>query len=127
MAPRSRLAKVLLAIYTLVNVGGLIYAAVMREPMHAALHVALLIPVGWLLSRYVLGSPASATPLVSSGAVFPGRLTSLEQSIDAVAIEVERIAEGQRNLTDLLADQGPRGGQAKEAAPSEIPGKPPLS
>jgi hypothetical protein len=127
MASRSRLAKVLLAIYTVVNVGGLIYAAVMREPMHAALHAALLVPVAWLLSRRMVGSPGSSTPLASSGAVFPGRLTNLEQSIDAVAIEIERIAEGQRNLTDLLADQEPRGVQRKEAAPSAIPGKRPLS
>jgi hypothetical protein len=120
MAPRPLLAKALLAIYTLVNVGGLIYAAVMREPMHAALHAVLLIPVAWLLSRRTSGSATTTTPLASSGAEFPGRLTNLEQSIDAVAIEVERIAEGQRNLTNLLAEQEPRGAQPVQGARSEV-------
>jgi hypothetical protein len=35
------------------------------------------------------------------------RLTRLEQGMDAVAVEVERIGEGQRYMTRLLADEGP--------------------
>jgi hypothetical protein len=31
------------------------------------------------------------------------RLTRLEQSIDAIAIEMERVSEGQRYVTKLLA------------------------
>jgi hypothetical protein len=33
------------------------------------------------------------------------RLTEMQQSLDAVAIEVERISEGQRFATKLLADR----------------------
>lgn len=33
------------------------------------------------------------------------RLTRMEQAIDAVAVEVERIAEGQRFTTKLLAER----------------------
>ena len=35
------------------------------------------------------------------------RLERMEQSIDAIAIEVERISEGQRFTTKLLADRVP--------------------
>ena len=34
------------------------------------------------------------------------RLERIEQAIDAMAVEVERIAEGQRYMTKLLADRG---------------------
>ena len=34
------------------------------------------------------------------------RLTRLEQGMDAVAVEVERIGEGQRYMTRLLSDEG---------------------
>ena len=34
------------------------------------------------------------------------RLERIEQAIDAMAVEVERIAEGQRFMTKLLADRG---------------------
>ena len=35
------------------------------------------------------------------------RLTRLEQSIDAIAIEMERVSEGQRYVTKLLAGTNP--------------------
>lgn len=34
------------------------------------------------------------------------RLERMEQSIDAIAVEIERISEGQRFTTKLLADRG---------------------
>ena len=34
------------------------------------------------------------------------RLERIEQAIDAMSVEVERIAEGQRYVTKLLADRG---------------------
>jgi len=39
---------------------------------------------------------------------FEARLTRFEQSLDAVAIEIERVSEGQRFLTKVLADPGSR-------------------
>ncbi|HEY8164262.1 MAG TPA: hypothetical protein VIF83_01790 [Gemmatimonadaceae bacterium] len=35
------------------------------------------------------------------------RLTRMEQSIDAMAIEMERVGEGQRFVTKLLAERAP--------------------
>ena len=43
------------------------------------------------------------------------RLERIEQAIDAMAVEVERIAEGQRYVTKLLADRG----QERVAAASQ--------
>ena len=43
------------------------------------------------------------------------RLERMEQAIDAVAVEVERIAEGQRFVTRLLA------GRAPDAPPNGLP------
>lgn len=37
--------------------------------------------------------------------VDPGQIARLEQAVDAIAIEVERIAEGQRFTTKLMAEQ----------------------
>ncbi len=36
------------------------------------------------------------------------RITRVEQAVDAVAIEVERVGEGQRYLTKLLAERSPQ-------------------
>ena len=42
----------------------------------------------------------------TSSAPTDHRLERIEQAIDAMAVEVERIAEGQRFVTKLLSDRG---------------------
>lgn len=42
----------------------------------------------------------------ASDAQINNRLERIEQAIDAVAVEVERISEGQRFTTKLLSDRG---------------------
>jgi len=48
------------------------------------------------------------------------RLERIEHAIDAISVEVERISEGQRFVTKLLADQRERvglpGGQSRPAS-----------
>jgi hypothetical protein len=41
----------------------------------------------------------------TSGQLAAGRLERLEYAIDAIALEVERLGEGQRFVTKLLADR----------------------
>lgn len=57
------------------------------------------------------------------GQLAPGRqgadTSRLEQAVDAIAIEVERITEGQRFMTRLLAER-----TAAERAPRERPALP---
>lgn len=49
------------------------------------------------------------------------RLTHLQQSVDAVAIEVERVGEGQRFMTRLFTENGiPRAPGEVAAEPVEI-------
>jgi hypothetical protein len=55
-------------------------------------------------------------------AAFEARLTRFEQSLDAVAIEIERVSEGQRFLTKVLADPSARALGAGPAQPVEIRG-----
>lgn len=61
-----------------------------------------------------------ATRVVSQiPAALEARLNRFEQSIDAVAIEIERVSEGQRFLTKVLAEQDPRAIGAGPAQPIE--------
>jgi hypothetical protein len=49
------------------------------------------------------------------------RLNHLSTAVDAIAVEVERISEGQRFTTKLLADNATTGGATNhEALPSEV-------
>lgn len=74
--------------------------------------IALIVPMSVALLRRAwrrpLPPPAPATENVSSA-----RLDRLEQAVDAIAIEVERIAESQRFVAKLLAERP----AARRAAP----------
>ena len=56
------------------------------------------------------------------------RLTRMEQAIESIAVEVERISEGQRFTTKLLSERAPdalpanRPGGVPLNAPSRVPG-----
>jgi len=50
------------------------------------------------------------------------RLTEMQQSVDAVAVEVERISEGQRFTTKLLAERGIAAGDAVNAVRDPVRG-----
>ena len=53
------------------------------------------------------------------------RLERMEQSIEAIAVEIERISEGQRFTTKLLAERGSAPAQVKAPAEVERAGVPP--
>lgn len=76
----------------------------------------VLVPLGgmFMIVAIVLGIPIvrmmskrldarTATPLSSSDTT--ARLERIEHAIDAMAVEVERIAEGQRFTTKLLSER----------------------
>jgi Effector-associated domain 9 len=52
--------------------------------------------------------------------VIAERLTRLDQAVDAIAIEVERISEGQRFLTKVMTDNASRAIGAGPAQPVEV-------
>ena len=52
--------------------------------------------------RYYGGEPRETR---EAGPLADARLSRLEQAVDAIALEVERISEGQRFTTKLLSEQ----------------------
>jgi hypothetical protein len=50
----------------------------------------------------------SATAITELPKEWAERFTRLEQAVDAVAVELERVGEGQRFVTNLFAEQGQR-------------------
>lgn len=110
----TRCSKVWLVVgglFILGNLGGAVFAAAQGELLHAGIHAALLLLTVYLVSRFAPRRYAprmwrrekSAAPLSRELA---DRLTQLEQSVDAIAIEVERIGEGQRFMTRLFTENG---------------------
>jgi hypothetical protein len=86
------------SIFTLTNVGGGIYAGVQGEAVHTLVHVVLTIAGGYWLSRLVRPVPAQQ----SLGDSLPeARLERLQHSVEAVAIELERVGEAQRHINEL--------------------------
>lgn len=96
MTLRARIGVVATAIFILGNLVGGIYAAAQGEMVHAGVHIGLMLIAGipawqFIRNRFAVPVPALDNELA-------GRLTQLEQSLDAIAIEVERIGQGQRGL-----------------------------
>ncbi len=110
----DRRSKVWLAavVFTVINFGGGVIAAAQGEPIHAGVHAGLLLLGGyfaWRLApmRYArrIWRPAGSA-IAGPTHELIDTLTHLEQSVDAVAIEVERIGEGQRFMTRLFTENG---------------------
>jgi hypothetical protein len=122
MTRRSRIWMVLAVLFLVVNAGGAAFAAAAGELRHGALHVALLLP-GVLLLRWLAARRSSSYLEQGGGAEtsmageISDRLTHLEQSLDAAAIEIERVGEGQRFMTRFFSEKGiprrPREGGAE--------------
>jgi hypothetical protein len=97
-------------LYFGVNVGGAGIAAMDGELMHAGVHAALVLLgayVVWLApTRFARRMRGGASPEIAAQAgEFSDRLTRLEHSVDAVAIEAERIGEAQRFMTQVLTEK----------------------
>jgi hypothetical protein len=61
---------------------------------------AIGVPIARAYARRIATAPPERVPAEVSD-----RLQRMEQAIDSIAIEVERISEGQRFTTKLLADR----------------------
>ena len=101
------------AVSVIVNGAGAVYALLFREWMHGGAHVAALAltiyliaifrPHGRTASGESLGAGDADLGHVSDGDT---RMEQLQQSVDAIALEVERIGEAQRYNAKLQAKQG---------------------
>jgi hypothetical protein len=101
MTRRSKVWLVAAVLFTVVNFAAGVLAAVQGEFLHASVHAGLLL-VGVYYTRRIWRQGWSTIPDLSTE--LTDRLTHLEQSVGAVAIEVERIGEGQRFITRLFTD-----------------------
>ncbi len=90
----------------------------------------IVVPIGFFIMVAVLavGTPlarAFARKLSSQAtqsavpAELQQRLQHMEQAIDSIAVEVERISEGQRFTTKLLAERHPEAQAALSASERE--------
>ncbi len=116
MTRRSRIWFGAASLFAVVNLGGAIFAAMQKELPHAGLHAGLML-LGAYAAFLLWNRPdnAPATPSDVSD-----RLSDLERSVDAVAIEVERVGEGQRFMTRRFAERDePRAADEKAGAPVE--------
>lgn len=101
MSSRSTLWRVAGLAFLLINLVGGVYAAVTDEWTHAAVHFGLLI------GAYVAWPFASRAGREDLPAALPAddRIEYLQQSVEAVALEVERLRQAQRFNEKLRADQ----------------------
>jgi hypothetical protein len=95
---------VLAALYVVINVGGAAVAIASGQWLHAGVHFVLLLPVAgaYLIRRPGLRSRHEDLPRAGSA---EERLENLQQSLDAIALEVERIGEAQRFHAKLVAER----------------------
>jgi hypothetical protein len=102
MTRRMGVWKAAAVVFTVVNLVGLGMAMAAQEQMHSGIHVALSLLgayAWWRLSGR--RSPVGST----DDALADQRLEALQQSVDAIALEVERIGEAQRFHARLQAEQ----------------------
>ncbi|MBL0171057.1 MAG: hypothetical protein IPP90_10050 [Gemmatimonadaceae bacterium] len=93
MVRRVKMWRGVAVVFTLVNLGGAGYAAMLSEWSHAGLHVVLTLLGVYAVWRLFRG----AEPDIQQRAgPTDERIELLQQSVDAVALEVERIGEAQR-------------------------------
>ena len=61
-------------------------------------------PVAWAVARRI-NARSAAPPSAAIPASVEQRLAHIEQAVDAIAVEMERVSEGQRFTTKLLAER----------------------
>lgn len=104
MTRRSMLWRVGAPLYVFINLGGAAYAAAMNEPLHATLHVVLLLVGAAAYAMWRTG-PREQEQELPGAREAVASLDHLQQSVDAIALEVERIGEAQRFEAKLLEER----------------------
>jgi DNA repair exonuclease SbcCD ATPase subunit len=90
--------------------------------MFLAMATAVLLPISIAYARRLMGKTAAPKPQGVSPDL-DERLRRMEQAIESVAIEVERVGEGQRFVTQLLAEGPARSLQQGAGAAEPMPVK----
>jgi hypothetical protein len=104
---------VVAVLFILANLAGAVVAAAQGELLHSGFHTGLLLLTVYLVRRLAPRRLAPPQP-----GELTDRLTQLEHSLDAIAIEIERIGEGQRFMMRLFTENGtPQAPGARAAEP----------
>ena len=74
----------------------------------------IVVAIGWPIARALARAMDRKALAPATPPEVLERLERMEQSIDAIAVEVERISEGQRFTTKLLSDRA-------DAEPAKLP------
>jgi hypothetical protein len=100
MTRRARIWRIVAALFTIINLVGAGFAVAAGEWPHTGVHVVLAVLGGYWMSRLAAGRVEESLPSYQSDeprlAPEQQRLEQLQQSVDAIAVEVERIGEAQR-------------------------------
>ncbi len=98
-------------LFTIANLAGAAFAAWRGEFTHAAVH-ALLLYFGSKAASALAPPALTRVPAIEESdaslatmQAWQNRLQRIEESLDVVAIEIERIGEGQRFMTRHLASK----------------------
>lgn len=120
-------------ILSILNIGAVWFAAAPGEAWHATAHALLgaLFALGaqrLTVRRRALQAVGDDTKLRADLDAFRQELTTLgqplgedrlkrlEQAVDSIAVELERVGEGQRYVTKLLAERGPQPDRATRSS-----------
>ena len=113
MSGRAKFWWTLAAVSVIVNGGGAVFALFNREWMHGGIHVAALAITVYLVQifrpradRTIDDSAWVDDEGVEPASAGDARMAQLQQSVDAIAVEVERIGEAQRWSAKMAAKQG---------------------
>lgn len=87
-------------------------------PIVAIVSVFVLGPLAFAISRFLWKRSSPAPQIARADHATQERLEQLQQAVDAIAIEVERISEGQRYVTKVI---GNRAVGAGDAEPVHVP------
>jgi len=101
MSRRSILWRVGVTAFIFINLAGAAYAAVMGELLHASVHVALLLAV-YPATEFAARRRERNRPDVQLAST---QIDSLQQSVDTLALNVERMGESQRFIDKLRAEK----------------------
>ena len=108
----------------LLSLGNLVavwFAARPAEAWHATVHGLLAVLFGVGAQRLMA---RQRTPFRDQPPIGDDRQKRLEEAIDAIAVELERVGEGQRFVTKLLAERGlelDRSSPSQSASPVPAP------
>jgi hypothetical protein len=106
MSRRGKIWLTIAALFSVVNAGGAVYALLRGEWMHGGIHVALLALTLYVVARTLpRGTTTSFEEPAQPATIGEDRLETLQQSVDAIAVEVERIGEAQRYNAKLQTKQ----------------------